>query len=447
MDLSMRPEYRQKHVMSQGQLQSLEILAMDNLELQELLQAEYLENPLLEYTGKETGTDELERYYERAGACAAGNYEEASEIEDARGQDIPQLDACQLERYLLEQLDGKQYTDEQWEFLRYLIACLDDHGFFTMDLADAAEKNGLLLETAEKCLTDLKQLEPAGIFAGGLPECLLIQLERQGEGDSLAGSIAAHYLEEVAGGKISVISRALGVSTARVRAAVEQLRSLNPRPLQGLYTEPTAFVVPDVCIRREENRWEIELLDSWRKDYRISDYYLGLMRISREEELKEYFQRKLERLQLLMESIEQRKRTLERICGILIKRQGQFLEGKEPLKPMTMTEAAELLELHPSTISRAVKGKYLQYPGGTIPMKELFAGAAAKGGAHGEEATAMRLKEYIRQLIREEDKKSPLSDQLLADKISAKGLLISRRTVAKYREELQIPGSFLRKEV
>ena len=171
---------------------------------------------------------------------------------------------------------------------------------------------------AEKCLEDLQQLEPYGIFALDLKHCLLKQLQVMGMEDSDEWKIVDGYLEEVAEGKISVISRELKLPTAKVRRCIENIGGLNPRPLTGFNTEKTSYVVPDIILKKEGGVWSGDLNDSWVQDYRINDYYLQMMKESKEEELVNYFRTRLERVRFIMNSIEQRRQTMMGIVNLII---------------------------------------------------------------------------------------------------------------------------------
>ena len=301
---------------------------------------------------------------------------------------------------------------------------------------------GITEEQAARCLNDLRQLEPYGIFAEDLKHCLLKQIQVLGMEDTDLWQVVDGYLEAVAGGKISEISRGLGLTTAKVRKCISQIAELNPRPLAGFGTENASYIVPDIILHRENGEWYGELNDSWMEDYKINDYYLKMMKESGDEELVSYFKEKLERVRFLMGSIEQRRQTIMGIVDLIIERQKPFLEGKGPLTPMTMRDAAEALGIHPSTVSRAVRGKYLQYPNGSIFMKSLFTASAGKEDG----VSAMGVKQTLKELIEGEDHRKPYSDKDLAELLESRGIHISRRAVAKYREEMGIKGSFERRQ-
>lgn len=418
----IRAELRQQ--LSPAQLQSLEILAMDGTKLHEFLQNEYLENPLFDCVqvhSRGIGTEKLERT-----------------------RDIPMKEPDMVKRYLLDQLPRNQFTDAQWKLAGYLTECLDDTGFFTISAKEIMSRTGIPEQEVEKMLGCLRELEPYGIFAPDLRHCLLKQLEKKGLKGTYVWKVVEEQLQDVADGRISNISRRQKLSTLEVRQCMEQIAKLNPHPMNELQEGNTHYIIPDIIFRKQDHEWTAELQDDWVSDYHINDYYLKMMEESRDEELTEYFRRKLERARFVMNSIEQRRQTLLDISNVILKHQQAYLEGRACLRPMTMAEAAEELHIHASTVSRAVRGKYIQHPRGTLLMKKWFSSSVSKAG--NTSIGTMQIKEMIKELVRQEDKTKPYSDLALVNALKDKEIHISRRTVAKYREELGIRGSFERKD-
>lgn len=194
----------------------------------------------------------------------------------------------------------------------------------------------------------------------------------------------------------------------------------------------------------KDEEWEISLNDHWIGDYKISDYYMRMMKEAKDEQLYQYFRKKLERVRFLMNSVEQRRNTMLQISKAILEWQKEYFEGKGTLKPMTMSDIADKIEMHTSTISRGIKGKYLQYPNGTVLIKTLFSTSVNAKSEDGS-VTAMDIKKVLKQLIDGENKAKPYSDQKLVTLLCEKDIKISRRTVAKYREEMGIKGTFERK--
>lgn len=433
----------QAQTLSGAQIQSLKILEYTNQELDEFLQTEYLENPLLETSTdrQEETMQNLEKFYEK-GSEYGGRGSEYNGIQnrehdddvDRRG-DVRAREQGTLEQLILEQLSYEHYSKEEWKLLRYLVECLDDNGYFPYEAEEIADASGYDVRTVEACLKDLKELEPAGIFARDLSECLILQLKRAGVEDPKLYEMTEKYLGEILKGQISRITRPLHISTATVKEYMHTLSTLNPKPLAGGNKE-TSYLVPDILVVREGGAWKVELNDRWMGEYSLNDYYIHMMEEAEDPELKAYFAEKLRRARYVLDCVEQRRSTILKIVYAILEYQSGYFLRREPLKPMTQEEIAGMLHLHASTVSRAVRGKYLQYQK-TVPLKDLFSAAISKG----ERTAAEDVKERIRVLIEKEEKEHPLSDARLEQLLAEEGITVARRTIAKYREQLGILDS------
>ena len=422
----MAPSYRsalelhQKQQMSQSQIQSLHILSLDNGELSEFLQNEYIENPILDHT-------------------ASGSSFTVSETQDF---DIPEEATDMVKTYLLDQLNQNDYTESEWRTMNFMIDCLDSGGFFRISFEEVSALLAIPLEEIKTCYETLSGLEPVGIFSRSLPECLLRQLDFLGKRTPVMEKIIQNHLDDIALGHISTVSRSLHISTAEVRKHIAVIRNLNSKPLQGFSTEKIEYITPDIIVTCQGNQWDIRLNDDWVGNYSLNDYYVRMLRGTKDPQLKEYFQQKYERCRFIIASIEQRRNTMIRITESILSRQPEFLKNHGFLRPMTMNEVAEDIGMHVSTVSRGVKGKYLQFPCGIISMKSLFSGSSPAAGA---QVSAVDIKGILKEMVSREDPKKPFSDQKLSLLLKEKGFSISRRTVAKYREQMGIKGTYDRK--
>ena len=336
MELNYGMSLEQKQQLSQNQIQSLEVLAMDSVELSEFLQDEYLENPLLDYSEEHAmpgGREDIGQTYEQPPVLEQ-NYDDTAEEEDRRRKDIPMPETESIKNYILEQLPDGACSRKLAEFM---TDCLDDNGFFTIPAEEVAQKTGVPEAEVSWTLKVLQELEPYGIFAPDLKHSLLKQLEMQGLKNAPVSQMVKEHLQDVADGKISAISRALKLSTAEVRKCIDQIAKLNPRPLGEFGGKRNDYVVPDIIFRKDDGKWEIELNDGWVEDYHINDYYLKMMKESTDAQLGAYFQKKLERIRFVMNSIAQRRRTILQISEQILNVQEHFLDGTGFLKPMTMT--------------------------------------------------------------------------------------------------------------
>ncbi|WP_164689966.1 RNA polymerase factor sigma-54 [Luxibacter massiliensis] len=438
---------QQRQYLSQTQIQSLELMGMCNMELSIFLNNEYLENPILEqYGGGEApgATEELGDWYSRNQNDNEG-YGHGDYAEGRHGGFVPADREPGIEEYLKEQLDGRHYSPLEWHVMEFLIKNLDDNGFYSTSVKETAGLIGAPREVVQKCLSHLQKLEPSGIFAKDLSSCLIRQLETMDIKDTALTQILSEHLEDIAQGRISAITRHIGISSVMARKYIAFIRTLNPRPLSGFYSGNTSYIIPDVLAEKKNNQWEIRLNDHWMGKYQLNEYYLKMLNESKDKDLKEYFGKKLERARFILKSIEQRRNTIYAVAGEILESQKDFFEGIGELKSYSMAEVARRLDIHPSTVSRAVKGKYIQYPGGVLPMKDLYLqGGRQEGETCGR--TAAQMKKILKAVIDGEDKGHPYSDSRLSKELKEQGILLSRRGVAKYREELGIKGSFERKE-
>lgn len=429
----------QKQTLSLGQVQSLNILVLNNQELENFLMNEYLENPMLENSSdkeNEMFTD-LEKMYEK-GSSFREQYLNNPEEEEKSRNDVQAKTENFLKEYLQNQLDRSSCTDRTWEIYEYLIDCLDDKGYFTYETEELAENSGYLKEELDSCLETLKELEPVGIFSANLAECLEKQLRVNGVEDEKLFELLRNYILELMNGQIGTISRKLGISTVQVKAYIHLIGSLNPRPVMDIQKDDTEYVVPDILISRQGEQWEVTLNDGWMGEYRYNDYYIHMMEKSQDPELQAYFKERLERAHFVVNSVEQRRKTIIRIVETVLELQKAYFEGTGGLVPMQQEDVAQILGIHVSTVSRAIKGKYIQYRK-TIPVKSLFTvGVSENSGENGISSDV--IKKRICQLIAEEGEKS-LSDQKLAEQLELEGITISRRAVAKYRIQMNIPDS------
>lgn len=443
----MQMQVSQKLQLSQGQIQSLEILAMDTMQLQDFVQKEYLENPLLDYTpGRDStfGPEDISRHYE-ADIPYRKTYEDAIEQDDMRRADLPSDEPEQFKLALLHQLPPEEFSGLRLHLYSYMIDCLDETGFLSTPLTEIAAGTGSPLSEVEHALHVLQQLEPRGIFAADLRQCLLIQLDAKGLRDTDTWRVADGYLTEIAEGRTTAVCRELGFSPARLRACIQEISQLDPRPRNALPpASATQYLVPDILLKKEDGIWTAELNVHWFENYRLNDYYLHMMNQSQDDQLRAYFQQKLARITGIQSSIERRTQTIQAITLAAAAHQSAFLDGTGQLVPMTMADLAAELSMHSSTVSRAIKGKLVQCPQGTIPLRSMFTSTVTESES-GDALNAAGINALIRSAIMSEDHEHPLSDQKITALLQEKGINISRRAVAQLREKLGFRSSYERK--
>ena len=439
MEIKTGISLQTKQQLSQLQVESLNILAMSMTELKDFLQNEEIENPLVEYTsGKEEAAPitykETERFYNGTDRDERRE-NELYEIEDSEKS---------LEDLVNTQLQWEQIGETERKIVDFCIQSLEQSGYLLIPAQEIAKRLNVPEKQVENVLAMLKELEPQGLFASGLEECLLIQVRGMDEEETLSLLIKNH-LQDIAEGKISTISRALKLSSADVRKMIHIIKELNPRLLNGIGGEKAQYILPDVLLSNQAGQWNIELNDKWTGNLQINDYYIHMMETAQDQELKSYFENKLRRARFIINAVEQRRETLTGITREILKRQQPYFLGTGQLKPMTLEEIADALEIHKSTVSRAIRDKYLRAPSGCFLFRSLFTTGIPSGDGNGD-VSRNAVKAKLKEFVSVEDRKKPWSDEQLAGLLQDAGMPISRRTVAKYRMELGIGGAFQRKD-
>lgn len=351
-----------------------------------------------------------------------------------------------LQEHLMRQAELADTPDDVLKAMSYLVGSLDDGGFLTQSAADVALQTGLALGSVQEAVRQLKTFEPAGIGAANLAECLLIQLANKGRADGLAARIIREHFALLTRRRIPEIARKLGVHTDDVQLAIEEIGALDPAPGRRFADDNNRVVVPDVTVEKDGDEWKIHLNSDYIPRLRISNTYKDLIAkgsLSKQE--RDYLRERIRSGKFLINSIDQRQQTIERITREIIKVQLEFFEqGVSKLRPLTMTQIADVVGVHETTVSRAIANKYIKTPHGVFDFKFFFTpGYQSDSGAS---VSNTSVKDMINDLIAGEDRSQPLSDQEIVVKLQEKGINIARRTVAKYREELGLLPSNLRRE-
>jgi RNA polymerase sigma-54 factor len=351
-----------------------------------------------------------------------------------------------LQEHLMRQAEMADLTPEVRKAMEYLVGSLDDRGFLTQSANDIALQTGLPLESVQMAAKLLKTFDPPGIGAADLEECLVLQLAAKGRADSLASRIIRDHFALLTRRRIPEIARKLGAHMDDVQIAIEEIGTLDPAPGRRFAEDSNRVVVPDVTVEKDGDKWNIILNNDYIPRLRISNTYKEMIArgtLSKQE--RDYLRERMRSGKFLINSIEQRQQTIERITREILKVQQEFFEeGVSKLKPLTMTQIADAVGVHETTVSRAIANKYIKTPHGVFDFKFFFTpGYQAESGAS---VSNTSVKEMINDLIAGEDRSHPLSDQEIVAKLQEKGINIARRTVAKYREELGLLPSNLRRD-
>lgn len=455
--MELQQELKLRQTLSQNMILSAKILQMGQLELREYLENLALENPIVDLEEKRTENEEensdfvrwLEelqsmdrqnrQYYEEDG-------EEARQFEPGNGTEQD------LEEALWEQVLGLKLAKEDEQHLKYMILNLDDSGYLSCDFKELCRAGQMDEKEGLRILAILQSLEPKGIGARSLKECLLLQLEETDcavSVKSLAQSMIEGHLEELGKNRMEQLTRKLKCRLEEVLQAAQLIRSFNPRPgnvFSGKGFE--RYLVPDVLVVKAEDGYQILLNDESYPQLNINPYYVSLLKTGISKEAETYIKDKVRQAEWACHCVDQRNKTLYLLTEEIVRVQSAFFEnGKSAMAVLTQKSAAEKLGVNESTISRAVREKYLQCRFGIFPLQYFFSRGSGTEKVHQTEAggSAEAIKEQMRHLIEKENKKKPYSDRILAELLEKEGVKISRRTVAKYREAMGMPDASGRK--
>ena len=450
MEQSLQMNLSQHLAMTFEMQQAIKILQLSAQDLRSLVEQEYLDNPTLEMeygAGAESKEDVFS--VEDISALADYLYEGGGEpsyfTDDVdHGLEAAAPLGLTLEQELLQQVEFAFPPEDEAgrSIATFIVGSIDSRGYLTLPEEEIARATGTSLEEVREVLAKVQTFEPLGVGARDLSECLRIQAKAQGIYEGLVAAVIDRHLSLVAEAGIREIAEAEKASPEDVQLAVDIVRTLNPKPGSGYGTENASYITPDVTIEKVDGGYEVHLNDSYVPKLHITNLYRQAA--SFDDDTQRYIKKRLNAATWLINSIEQRRETIRKVVEELVRVQRDFLDkGPAHLKPLTMKEVAEAIEVHESTVSRAVANKYAEIPGGLVALKAFFQ-TGLKAGS-GEDFLASQAKAELERLIKAEDPRKPLSDQKLCELLKAKEMDISRRTVMKYREQLGYPSSVKRK--
>ena len=455
-------EQTQKLVMTPELRQAITILQLSALDLSTYVEEQLMENPLLEPQEEimdnkeeaEPPAAEVNLADEKWDVDWQDYFHDQDEnrvrqervvVDDKQRFDPFIASATTLLEHLLEQLHVQKFT-VSLSVAEYIVGNLNDNGCLTVSLEDIARETYVSLETAEKALALVQTLDPLGVGARSLEECLRLQLPLLADYPPEFPEFLKH-LEDLAAGRLQRIAHALKISLLRVQEMADLVRKLNPKPgLRFASRGEVRYVVPDVVIEEIGGEFIILVNDITVPRLGINKAYREVLSHEEGTDTRKFVEQKLNAAAWLIRSIEQRRLTLYKVANAIVKWQTEFLRyGIRHLKPLTLKDIAEEIGVHESTVSRATSNKYVQTPRGIYEFKFFFANSMGRGHNNESSITTEEIKLALREIITSENPKSPYSDQKLADLLMAKEMGISRRTVAKYRDELGIGATTMRK--
>lgn len=430
--------------------QMMKLLALPALELKAYLENAILENPLLELEEKRPqDTERPERSvsqepgeYEPEEVSALSEPEQIQKKRDYKESIISRPPTLQED--LVEQLHLLNLTPQDYKIGEFIIGNLDDDGYLRTGVEEMARLLGESAEDVEWTLKVIQTLEPAGVAARSLSECLIIQLRRKGAESPLAQEIIKNHLQDLAMKHYEKLASALGKNIDEIKGAAKLISGLAPKPAANIYAKESEAVVPDVIVRAKDEGFEISLTDNIPR-VKINADCKNLSEKEKSKEERNYIAKNLSAARTLVRGLRDRDETIIRVVNEIFRRQENFLqEGPSDIKPLKLEDVARRLGLHQSTVSRVVSTKYIDTPFGIYPLRFFF--SRELRAETGEKIATKKIKLELKEVVEKEDKSCPLSDEEIVKIFGERGIKIARRTVAKYRDELKILPSSLRKK-
>ncbi|MFL5330668.1 MAG: RNA polymerase factor sigma-54 [Gemmataceae bacterium] len=493
MQLNMQISQKQEMRLAPRMIQSMEILQLPVMALEERISQELVENPALEIReptdeelADEPGSDVVEE--------KSPEKEDELIISDDATDDFNRLEALErdlgeplgedhrpsrsfldeasdrkhdamsnapsrpqsLQEYLEEQLAYLEAPDEELALIRYLISQIDARGYLVANVPEGSDvlaelakafDGAIAREDVEDAILTIQKLDPPGVGARDLKECLLLQITPDTPHRDMVRTLIMNHLEDIEHNRLPLIQRRTGYDINQLQLGIEVLKHFNPRPGAKYASENIPYVTPDVLVERTEaGDYEVRLVDDWIPDVHVPRSVIELAKNkANDPAARKYIRSKILAAQWLMDAVRQRKATLEKVTKAIIQRQKAFLDkGPESIEPLKMQQIADDVGVHVTTVSRAVDDKWVQTPRGIFPLKRFFGGGTHS--ASGEDVAWETIKNKLIEMISNEDKSDPLSDEVIVKKFEEAGFTVARRTVTKYRKMLNIPSSRQRKD-
>lgn len=474
MKMKLSLKIGQKLIITPQLQQAIKLLQLSRIEINQVISQELLENPMLEETtlestelSEDTLSSNTGEETDEEGPTEKAEIEDLSFIWDeyleddrtsyssAASEDLPSYEQTisksdSLLDHLLWQLGLSSISEEERRIGAVIIGNIDDDGYLRSPLDEIASSAGVRIEKVKDVLRLIQTFDPMGVGARDLKECLLIQLEQLGLKGTLVESIINSHLKDLEGKKYQVIARALGETMEEVFHAAKVVEGLEPKPGRPFFTTENRIIIPDVYVTRSDIGYNVLLNDDGLPKLRIGQFYKRLLRSKGEmyDPTKTYLEGRLRSALWLIKSIEQRNKTIVRVAESIVKFQHKFFDkGIGYLRPLVLRQVAEDISMHESTISRVTNNKYMHTPQGLFELKYFFSTKINKTGEIGGELSSITVREMIRKMVSEEDPQRPLKDHEIVERLKNKDIELARRTVAKYRSELNIPQATRRKRL
>lgn len=477
--LGLNLKVAQRQILTPGLVQMVTVLALNKLELRDMINQEMVENPTLEEVAETVpALDDVQKKNEEAGAATEPASDAAAAPADDNHDPFNEVDygtffndyldpgykspaAEDTERPSFENFISRPTSLSehlQWQVnlstcpaavrdaAYSIIGNLNEDGYLTASMEELVEAGGHEPKDVEQALALVQELDPAGIGARDLRECLLIQLRMAGAESPLAVGIVSNHLSDVEAKQYRKIASALNCSVQDVETCLEAIRRLDPRPGQRYNSTEPRLIEPDVAFVKVDDAYRVIMNEEGLPQLRLSHHYRRLLADANAAgDVRKYVRERFNSALQLIKNIEQRKHTIVRVCEAIIRRQQEFLDrGLDYLRPMMIKEVAEEVGVHPSTVSRAVSSKYVHTPQGVFELRYFFSEAVQ--GPSGANTSLVILKRIVAKMIDQEDPAHPLTDDQITHRLHEAGINVTRRTVAKYREDMKIPSTHQRRK-
>ena len=434
----------QKQVPQPRQILQATILQLNTVNLEERILEELETNPALDQIEgtsepEEETTDEEDLDWEQD-----NDYEPPNVYEKKEYIDMPIPQKKDFVEYLADQLNLCDFSVQERLVAEEIIYNLDENGYLAMDVELISDRFEMDLVDVLPVLKKVQTFEPQGIAARDLQECLLIQIDKSEH--AAAYKLVNEFFDDVANHRYEHLAEKAGYSKIELKAALEVISHLNPKPGEGHEDVETISVIPELVVYERENNWVIVVNDSWLPDVQVSREYVDMLAGELDKKAKSFIKKKVDNALWFVDAISERRKTLTNVMQEIIKRQPEFFRGNvDQLRPMKLQDIADELELDVSTVSRSTRGKYVDTTYGIFELKSFFTEGIVTSS--GEEISTMQIKQLLKGLLDEEDKRRPYTDDKLKELLNEHGYPVARRTVAKYREQFHVPVARLRKQI
>jgi RNA polymerase sigma-54 factor len=471
LKLQLHQRQVQKLILAPALQQAIKLLPLTNLELIEVIDTELSQNPMLEVQ-EETAPEKPEETEKESKAEAAepDTFDADSLVEDKefetyfqeyfdngfRSLSFEKKEAPMLENIISRSLSLWDHLDwqanltffdpKEKKIAQYIIGNINEDGYLTVSIDEVCASTGADSDQVEAIREKIKKFDPVGAGSLSLQESLLVQMEYFGIKDEVTRNIVRDYLFLLEKSEFCLLAKELGLSRDAIKAHIDVIKRLDPTPGRKYSQEKTSYVVPDIIVTKEDGELKITLNDEGMPRLRINSYYRRMLaQASREDsEASRYLKDNMKKAFWFLRSLDQRKNTIYKVAQFIVDKQTDFIElGLDYIKPLTLVELAQEIGVHESTVGRVVANKHMMTPRGIFPLKYFF--HKSLSGDFGEEISSLRVKECIRKMVENEDKNQPLSDIEIETNLARENFKIARRTVAKYRKQLSIPPSHIRK--